>query len=162
MPSTFWQQISHYNVVSWLFTTDNRRPSLLLDLLLLHAKSVSSSSLWCCTGDSPLVLYIAATRNKKQSASVSAFQKLVIRKTFSSGEQILLKFRAVPSLLIRPTVSSPRELLTYLKSRSGNNSPSWNHCGVFQCLKCHPILLMVFPIKIVFQIHNILKPNFTH
>lgn len=108
---------------------------LATNLTLQCSKPLYSISLWCWTGDSPLVLLVAATRNKKQSASVSEFLKLLIQKLSPQENRYYSNSELYHPLLIRPTVSSPRELLTYLKSRSGNNSPSWDHSGVFQCFK---------------------------
>lgn len=95
----------------------------------------------------PLMLYreltSSTTRSQPQgirnkSASVSELLKLLTQKIFSSSEQILLKFRAVPPLLIRPTTSSPRELFTYLNSSSGNNSPSMRPLWCLSLFKPSP------------------------
>lgn len=86
------------------------------------------------------MLHVASPQEARQT--VHQLLKLIIQKTFSLSEQILLKFRALPPLLIRPTISSLRLLLTYLNSSSRNNLL----CSVFHSLNHHPILFMAFPI----------------
>lgn len=120
--------------------------SLLLDLFLHYAKPLLAAASDAVQG-THLQRYVQpATRNKKRSASVSELLKLLVQKTFSSSEQVLLKFRAVSPLLIRPTISSPRELLTYLNS-SGNNSPSMRPLRCLSLFKPSSHFIYSFPIK---------------